>query len=83
MTTQLVDEMAKRYEQKTRDLPVDMSAGELDDILKIIRNKDDYVDSLHRKISLAVRALEKITMNSVDDYSIALCRLAVEEITST
>ena len=79
----LVDEMKGRYDQKTRELPVDMTVGELADILKIINNKEEYIGDLHRKISLAIRALEKITMNSVDDYSIALCRLAVEEITST
>jgi len=73
-------EMKNRCDKATRSIPIDMTAGELDDFYSCIADMEKHITSQNRKLGLARRALNKITSNSLEERTLAMCRLAQEEL---
>ena len=73
-------EMKVRCDKATRSIPIEMTAGELDDFYGCIDNMQKVITNQDRKLGLARRALNKITSNSLEERTLAMCRLAQEEL---
>jgi len=76
-------EMKSRCDKATRSIPIEMTAGELDDFYSCIADMEKHITNQDRKLGLARRALNKITSNSLEERTLAMCRLAQEELAQT
>jgi len=78
--TNILVEMKNRCDNATRSIAIDMTAGELDDFYSCIADMEKHIANQDIKLGLARRALNKITSNSLEESTIAMCRLAQEEL---